>query len=153
MIDTRDEIIDSLPHQLSGFGSTRITVVHSRSDSEQQLDKVQEQLSLFRVSNPGKRRSTLPSRDSVSHESPRAAKGAQKTRSDGSWRNKISRVNRKRQRRTGAHGETLALLTRAEAARRDGEEKRVSLEEGLHMKVAGKGELLGGSEGLQGGAI
>lgn len=50
----------------------------------------------------------------------------------------ISRVNRKRQRLIAAHVQTRALLTQTLAALKDGEKKRVSLEEELQVKLAEK---------------
>lgn len=125
------------------FGKHVDKVVNFQIDSETQLDEVQEQLSLFRVSNPRKRRLVLLSRNWVTHKSCRAVKRASKRRSGNSWRKKISGVNRKRQRCTAAHVQTPALLTQTEAALKDAEEKCVSLEEELRVKLAERGELQG----------
>lgn len=71
-------------------------------------------------------------------------KGALKKRLGNSCRKKISGVNRKRERRTIAHVKALAPLTQTEAALKDTEEKCVSPEEELCMKLAERGELQGG---------
>lgn len=50
MIDKKDDSTDSTQHHLFGFGKHLDKVLNSCSDSERQLDEVQQQLSLFRKS-------------------------------------------------------------------------------------------------------
>lgn len=61
----------------------------------------------------------------------------------------ISRVNRKRQRLIAAHVQTPALLTQTLAALKDGEKKRVSLEEELQVNPAEKESYSERKEGLK----